>query len=128
MPCDEGWKGCLYQVGFRHSVLTAAGGVFAYHKASAVGKARRPFIRLSEKQRLSNNHVADLGKCLSGARAKRKDDEASDRETLAQGDLEVVAGRRAGWAALLTGKKLTRGTKGQLFERQHCRTALGRQG
>ena len=48
--------------------------------------------------------------------------------TLAQGDLEVVAGRRAGWAALLTGKKLTRGTKGQLFERQHCRTALGRQG
>ena len=48
--------------------------------------------------------------------------------TLAQGDLEVEAGRRAGWAALLTGKKLTRGTKGQLFERQHCRTALGRQG
>ena len=39
--------------------------------------------------------MADLGKCLSGARAKRKDDEASDRETLAQGDLEVVAGRRA---------------------------------
>jgi len=48
--------------------------------------------------------------------------------TLAQGDLEVVAGRRAGWAALLTGKKLARGTKGQLFERQHCRTALGWQG
>ena len=95
MPCDEGWKGCLYQVGFRHSVLTAAGGVFAYHKASVVGKARRPFIRLSEKKRLSNNHVADLGKCLSGARAKRKNDEARDRETLAQGDLEVEAGRRA---------------------------------
>ena len=59
---------------------------------------------------------------------KEKNDEARDRETLAQGDLEVEAGRRAGWAALLTGKKLTRGTKGQLFERQHCRTALGRQG
>ena len=71
---------------------------------------------------------AALGMCLSGARAKRKNDEARDRETLAQGDLEVEAGRRAGWAALLTGKKLTRGTKGQLFERQHRRTALGRQG
>ena len=50
------------------------------------------------------------------------------RMLLAQGKGEVEAGRRAGWAALLTGKKLTRGTKGQLFERQHCRTALGRQG
>jgi len=39
--------------------------------------------------------VADLGKCLSGARATRKNDEARDRETLAQGDLEVEAGRRA---------------------------------
>ena len=39
--------------------------------------------------------MADLGKCLSGARAKRKNDEALDRETLAQGDLEVEAGRRA---------------------------------
>ena len=44
---------------------------------------------------------------------------------LAQGKDKGEAGRRAGWAALLTGKKLTRGTKGQLFERQHCRTALG---
>ena len=51
----------------------------------------------------------------------------SEGETLlAQGKREVEAGRRAGWAALLTGKKLTRGTKGQLFERQHCRTALWR--
>ena len=48
--------------------------------------------------------------------------------TLAQGDLEVEAGRRAGWAAAQTGKKLARGTKGQLFERLHCRTALGWQG
>ena len=39
--------------------------------------------------------MADLGKCLSGVRAKRKKDEARDRETLAQGDLEVEAGRRA---------------------------------
>ena len=33
--------------------------------------------------------------CRSGARAKRKIHDARDRETLAQGDLEVVAGRRA---------------------------------
>jgi len=33
--------------------------------------------------------------CRSGVRAKRKNDEACDRETLAQGDLEVEAGRRA---------------------------------
>jgi len=39
--------------------------------------------------------VAALGKCLSGARAIRKNEEALDRETLAQGDIEVVAGRRA---------------------------------
>jgi len=108
--------------------LTAAGGGFAHHKASDVGKARRPFRRLSCRRAAYKPDEADLGKCLSGARATRKNDEARDRETLAQGDLEVEAGRRAGWAALLTGKKLTRGTKGQLFERQHCRTALGRQG
>ena len=82
-----------------------------------MGKARRPFIEFSCRRAARKPDGAALGKCLSGARAKRKDDEASDRETLAQGDLEVVAGRRAGWAALLTGKKLTRGTKGQLFER-----------
>ena len=113
---------------FKIAVEAAAGGVFAHHKASDVGKARRPFIRLSCRRAAYKPDVAALGKCLSGARAKRKNDEALDRETLAQGDLEVEAGRRAGWAALLTGKKLTRGTKGQLFERQHCRTALGRQG
>ena len=44
---------------------------------------------------------------------------------LAQGKEKGEADRRAGWAALLTGKKLARGTKGQLFERQQCRTALG---
>ena len=44
---------------------------------------------------------------------------------LAQGKEKGEAGRRAGWAELLTGKKLARGTKRQLFERQHCRTALG---
>ena len=44
---------------------------------------------------------------------------------LAQGEEKGEAGRRAGWAAFLTGKKLARGTKGQLFERQQCRTALG---
>ena len=68
------------------------------------------------------------GQVSQRSKGQKKNDDALDRETLAQGDLEVEAGRRAGWAALLTGKKLTRGTKGQLFERQHCRTALGRQG
>ena len=68
------------------------------------------------------------GQVSQRSKGQKKNDDARDRETLAQGDLEVEAGRRAGWAALLTGKKLTRGTKGQLFERQHCRTALGRQG
>ena len=110
------------------AVETAAGGVFAHHKASDVGKARRPFIRLSCRRAAYKPDEADLGKCLSGARAKRKMMMPTTAATLAQGDIEVVAGRRAGWAALLTGKKLTRGTKGQLFERQHCRTALGRQG
>ena len=32
-------------------------------RASAVGKARRPFKRLSEKYWLSNQHVAALGMC-----------------------------------------------------------------
>ena len=32
-------------------------------KASAVGKARRPFIKFPEKYRLSNQRVAALGKC-----------------------------------------------------------------
>ena len=68
------------------------------------------------------------GQVSQRSKGQKKNDEARDRETLAQGDIEVEAGRRAGWAALLMGKKLTRGTKGQLFERQHCRTALGRQG
>ncbi|MBR3492222.1 MAG: hypothetical protein IKH44_08000 [Bacteroidales bacterium] len=48
-----------------------------------------------------------------------------EQTLLAQGKEKGEAGRRAGWAALLTGKKLARGTKGQLFERQQCRTALG---
>ena len=53
-------------------VEAAAGGVFAHHKASVVGKARRPFIRLSCRRAAYMPDVAALGKCLSGARAKRK--------------------------------------------------------
>ena len=60
-----------------------------------MGKARRPFIRLSRRRAAYKPDEADLGKCLSGARVTRKNDEARDRETLAQGDLEVEAGRRA---------------------------------
>ena len=60
-----------------------------------MGKARRPFSRLSCRRAAYKPDVADLGKCLSGARATRKNDEARDRETLAQGDIEVEAGRRA---------------------------------
>ena len=37
---DERWS-------LKIEVEAAAGGVFAHHKASVVGKARRPFIRLS---------------------------------------------------------------------------------
>ena len=57
---------------FKIAVETAAGGVFAHHKASVVGKARRPFSRLSCRRAAYKPDEADLGKCLSGARAKRK--------------------------------------------------------
>ena len=46
------------------------------------------------------------GKCLSGARATRKNDEARDRETLAQGDVEVEAGRRAALGGVVDGQSV----------------------
>ena len=61
-----------------------------------MGKARRPFSRLSCRRAAYKPDVADLGKCLSGARATRKNDEARDRETLAQGDIEVEAAALGG--------------------------------
>ena len=113
---------------FKIAVETAAGGVFAHHKASDVGKARRPFSRLSCRRAAYKPDEADLGKCLSGARAKRKNDEARDRETLAQGDLEVEAGRRAGWAVLQTGRVFARRNEDEPPACLLYRTALGRQG
>ena len=54
-------------------------GVFAHHQAQAVGKARRPFIRLSCRRAAYKPDVAAPGMCRSGARAKRKIDDARDR-------------------------------------------------
>ena len=70
-------------------------GVFAHHQAQAVGKARRPFIRLSCRRAAYKPDVAAPGMCRSGARAKRKMMMPTTAATLAQGDIEVVAGRRA---------------------------------
>ena len=95
--------------------MTAAGGVFAHHKASDVGKARRPFIRLSCRRAARKPDGAALGMCLSGARAKRKNDEALDRETLAQGDLEVEAGRRAALGGIIDGQKVDTRNEGATF-------------
>ena len=100
---------------FKIVVETAAGGVFAHHKASVVGKARRPFIRLSCRRAAYMPDGADLGKCLSGARAKRKNDEARDRKTLAQGDLEVEAGRRAALGGIIDGQKVDTRNEGATF-------------
>ena len=50
--------------------------------------------------------IAAPGMCLSGARAKRKNDEARDRETLAQGDIEVEAGRRAALGGVVDGQSV----------------------
>ena len=72
--------------------------------------------------------VADLGKCLSGARAKRKNDEALDRETLAQGDLEVEAGRRAALGGVADRQSVRRRNEDSHPARRLDRTALGRQG
>ncbi len=41
----------------------------------------------------------------------KKNDDALDRETLAQGDIEVEAGRRAGWAVLSTNRVFAAGTR-----------------
>ena len=46
----------------KREVETAAGGVFAHHKALVVGKARRPFIRLSCRRAAYKPDEADLGK------------------------------------------------------------------
>ena len=48
--------------------------------------------------------------------------------TLAQGDLEVVAGRRAGWAVLSTGRVFARRNEDEHPDWRHYRTALGWQG
>ena len=85
---DERWS-------LKIEVEAAAGGVFAHHKASVVGKARRPFIRLSCRRAAYMPDVAAPGMCRSGARDKRKMMMPTTAATLAQGELEVVAGRRA---------------------------------
>ena len=48
--------------------------------------------------------------------------------TLAQGDVEVEAGRRAGWAVLSTGRVFARWNEDEHPGRRHYRPALGRQG
>ncbi len=70
-------------------------GVFAHHKARAVGKARRPFIRLSEKKRLPNTMLPPRACVAAEQGLKEKYMKPATAATLAQGDLEVVAGRRA---------------------------------
>ena len=48
--------------------------------------------------------------------------------TLAQGDLEVVAGRRAGLGGVVDEQGVRRRNEDEHPERRHYRTALGRQG
>ena len=49
--------------------------------------------------------------CRSGARAKRKMMMPTTAATLAQGDVEVEACRRAGWAVLSTNRVFAAGTR-----------------
>ena len=93
-----------------------------------MGKARRPFIEFSCRRTARKLDGAALGKCLSGARAKRKNDEALDRETLAQGDLEVEAGRRAALGGVADRQSVRRRNEDEHFACLLYRTALGRQG
>ena len=59
--------------------------------------------------------VAALGKCLSGARAKRKMMMPTTAATLAQGDIEVVAGRRAALGGIIDGQKVDTRNEGATF-------------
>ena len=125
---NEGLDGFQVRWCFKIVVEAAAGGVFAHHKASDVGKARRPFIRFSCRRAAYKPDEAAPGMCRSGARAKRKMMMLSAATTLAQGDVEVLAGRRAGWAVLQTGRVFARRNEDEHPACLLYRTALGRQG
>ena len=60
---NEGLDGFQVRWCFKIVVEAAAGGVFAHHKARAVGKARRPFIRPSCRRAAYMPDVAALGMC-----------------------------------------------------------------
>ena len=103
-------------------------GVFAHHQAQAVGKARRPFIRLSCRRAAYKPDVAAPGMCRSGARAKRKMMMPTTAATLAQGDIEVVAGRRAALGGVADRQSVRRRNEDEHPACLLYRTALGRQG
>ena len=59
--------------------------------------------------------VAAPGKCRSGVRAKRKMMMPTTAATLAQGDIEVVAGRRAALSGIIDGQKVDTRNEGATF-------------
>jgi len=49
------------------------------------------------------------------SKGQKKNDDARDRETLAQGDLEVEAGRRAALGGIIDGQKVDTRNEGATF-------------
>ena len=62
------------------------------------------------------------------SKGQKKNDDALDRETLAQGDLEVEAGRRAALGGVVDEQGVRRRNEDDHPVRRHYRPALGRQG
>ena len=55
------------------------------------------------------------GQVSQRSKGQKKNDDARDRETLAQGDLEVEAGRRAALGGIIDGQKVDTRNEGATF-------------
>ena len=68
------------------------------------------------------------GQVSQRSKGQKKNDDALDRETLAQGDLEVEAGRRAALGGVADRQSVRRRNEDEHSACLLYRTAMGRQG